>query len=287
MSNKAAWLIAPKARPFKVDDAPMPTPEPHEVVVRNYAVAINPVDYGMQAFDILIKSYPYILGNDGAGEIAAVGSAVTNFQIGDRVLATFDTIGTQKPTNSAFQLYAATTSKLVAKLPSHISYTQGAVLPLAISTAAAGLFQKDTMALPYPQLKPEPTGKVLLVWGGSSSVGTCAIQLAKAAGFDVATTASSRNHEYCKSLGAAYVFDYTKDSVVDDIVSTLKGKDFAGVFDAVSKPDSLTMNVQIITRLGGPKLLQTVRSPRMPSPEGIPSDITVGKGKKLEIRTRL
>jgi hypothetical protein len=41
MSNKAAWLTAAKARPFKVDDAPMPTPEPHEVVIRNYATAIK------------------------------------------------------------------------------------------------------------------------------------------------------------------------------------------------------------------------------------------------------
>lgn len=79
MSNKAAWLTAAKARPFKVDDAPMPTPEPHEVVIRNYATAINPADYGIQDSGIIIEKYPFILSCDAAGEVTAVGSAVTTF----------------------------------------------------------------------------------------------------------------------------------------------------------------------------------------------------------------
>jgi NADPH:quinone reductase-like Zn-dependent oxidoreductase len=71
MSNKAAWLTATKARPFKVDNAPMPTPEPHEVVIRVYATAINPIDVAIQQKGIIIESerYPWILGIDAAGEV--------------------------------------------------------------------------------------------------------------------------------------------------------------------------------------------------------------------------
>jgi NADPH:quinone reductase-like Zn-dependent oxidoreductase len=145
------------------------------------------------------------------------------------VLALCDSGDNKKATNSSFQLYCATNAKGVAKLPSNVSYAQGSVLPLAISTAASALFQKDAHVLPHPQPNAKPTGKIVLVWGGGSSVGSCAIQLVKSVGFEVATTASSRNHDYCTSLGAKYVFDHTKASVVDDIVMALKGKNFGGV----------------------------------------------------------
>jgi NADPH:quinone reductase-like Zn-dependent oxidoreductase len=159
------------------------------------------------------------------------------------VCANLNGIETKRPINGSFQLYCATTAKFVSKLPNNISYTQGAVLPLAISTAAAGLFQKGNMALPRPQIPPKPTDKVLLVWGGSSSVGSCAIQLAKGAGFEIEMTTSAHNHGYCTSLGAKYLLDHRKNRIVEDIVSALKGKDFGGVLDTVSKPDAITKNV--------------------------------------------
>jgi NADPH:quinone reductase-like Zn-dependent oxidoreductase len=67
-----------------------------------------------------------------------------------------------------------------------------------------------------------------LVWGRSSSVGATTIQLAAAVGIKVATTASSKNFQFFKSLGATHVFDHTKSGVIDDIVKRLKGKYFAG-----------------------------------------------------------
>jgi NADPH:quinone reductase-like Zn-dependent oxidoreductase len=86
--NKAAWLYSAKLHPFKVDEAPMPTPGPNEVVVRNYAVAANPVDTAQQDMDRLVSSYPFVIGTDSAGIISAVGAEVTNFTVGDRVVAT-------------------------------------------------------------------------------------------------------------------------------------------------------------------------------------------------------
>lgn len=82
------------------------------------------------------------------------------------------------------------------------------VLPLGISTAAAGLFQKDFLNLPFPKEDAEKLDRTVVIWGGSSSVGSCAIQLAVAAGAEVVTTASPTNFEYVRKLGAGSVFDY-------------------------------------------------------------------------------
>lgn len=109
-----------------------------------------------------------------------------------------------------------------------MAYEDAAVLPLALSTAACGLFQKDQLGLEYPSATAKPTGKTLLVWGGSTSVGSNAIQLAVAAGYDVIATASPRNFDYVKGLGAGQVFDYNSSTVVADIVAALHGRTIAG-----------------------------------------------------------
>lgn len=276
MSNRAAFLTAAKATPFSVGDAPLPVPGAHDVVVRNYAAAINPVDWKVQTYGVIVTTFPAILGEDAAGEVTAVGSAVTKFKKGDRVIAHLNGLAVADPTHCGFQLYTATTEKLVAKIPDHVSFTEAGVLPLAISTAAAALFQQDHLALPPPQLNPKPAGKVVLVWGGSSSVGSAAIQLAKAAGFEVATTASSHNHALVTGLGAKYVFDHTKSSVVDDIVDALKGVEFAGAFDAISHDDTIKHSAQVASRLGGHKFVATVLPPNV---KDLPEDVKLAGGK--------
>lgn len=289
MANKAAWLTARQARPFEVDDAPMPIPSAGEVVIRNRAVAINPVDWGMQALGVgvVTQTYPFIEGFDAAGEITAVGSAVEGFKIGDRVVALLCASGNisenasdgQNGSNAAFQLFSSAVENSIAKLPDNVSYAEASVLPLAISTAASALFQADTLALPCPQINPKPTGKVVLVWGGSSSVGACAIQLVLGAGFDVALTASSHNLEYCKTLGAKYVFDHAKDGVVEDIMTALKGLDFGGAFCAILNPDAIKQCAQVASELGGHKFVSTVLPPAMPLQDGLPSDVKTCNGE--------
>jgi len=267
MTNRAAWITSPKANPFTVSDAPLPVPSPHEVIIHNHALAINPADWKMQDYDVVIKSYPAILGCDVAGEIFAVGSSVTRFKKGDRVVATADGIALGKNENMGFQLYSATNEKLVARLPENVSYEDAAVLPMGLSTAAAGLFQKETLGLQFSSLDRTPNGKAILVWGGSSSVGAGAIQLAKAAGFEVATTASKRNHEFVKELGADYVFDQASEGVVEEIVETLKKKDFVGTFDAISTIETITASVKVASALGSVGNVTTVL------PWGGPTDL--------------
>jgi len=74
-------------KPLKVDEAPMPSPEAHEVVIKNSAVAINPVDWKIQDYGLFVEKFPNVLGTDSAGEVVEVGSNVNNFKKGDRVLA--------------------------------------------------------------------------------------------------------------------------------------------------------------------------------------------------------
>jgi NADPH:quinone reductase-like Zn-dependent oxidoreductase len=126
-------------------------------------------------------------------------------------------------------------------LPSKISFAEGSVLPLAIDTALVGLIGHDGqgLGLPLPSLNPKPIGKTIVVWGGSSSVGALAIQLAAAAGARVITTASSHNFDFVKKAGATAAVDYKKSSVVDDVVEAVKnaGGEFVGVYDAISVQD--------------------------------------------------
>ena len=202
-------------------------------MVKNHAVAINPLDWIIQvAGSIAYRwiKYPFILGADLAGEVVEVGTAVTRFKVGDRVLG--HAVGTDNDRNSpaegAFQEYTVLLAQMAAPIPGTMPYASAAVLPLGLSTAACGLFQKDLLALHYPAAAPQPTGQTVLVWGGSTSVGSNAIQLAVAAGYAVITTASPRNFDCVRALGASQVFDYHSTTVVQAIIAACRGKLLAG-----------------------------------------------------------
>ena len=231
-TNTAAWLSR-KQTTLEIGPAPYTPPAPDEVVVRNRAVAINPIDWIKQvAGDFLFGyiKYPFVLGSDSAGEVVDVGSRVTRFAIGDRVVG--HAIGTDPKRNRAaegsFQMYTVLLERMTAPIPAAMTFESASVLPLGLSTAACGLFQKDQLALDLPQLQAKPSGKTVLVWGGSTSVGSNAIQLAVAAGYEVFTTASPRNFSYCTGLGASRVFDYRDPRVVPELVAALQGKRLAG-----------------------------------------------------------
>ncbi|EHK22920.1 uncharacterized protein TRIVIDRAFT_28956 [Trichoderma virens Gv29-8] len=237
--NEAAWITAPGEYPLAVKEAPKPSAKPGEIVIKNVAVSINPVDWKIQSHGRYLSQYPFILGTDAAGFVEEVGAGVTRFKKGDRVIAHCHSLMTRDPANSAFQSYPVAIDSLVSPIPDTMSFEQAVVLPLAISTACAGLYPKDHLNLPLPSAtKHEKNGKTVLIWGGASSVGATAIQLAAASGVTVITTASPANHSLVKSLGAAAVFDYKSATVVEDIAKALKETDFVGVYDAIGEESS-------------------------------------------------
>jgi NADPH:quinone reductase-like Zn-dependent oxidoreductase len=265
-ANAAAWINAKHAR-LEVKPAPYTPPGDDQIVIRNRAVAVNPLDWIIQVDGSLTYrwlTYPTVLGSDTAGEVADVGRAVTRFRVGDRVLA--HAVGTDKDSNSAaegtFQQYTVALERMTAPIPDAMPFAEAAVLPLATSTAACGLFQADQLGLRYPSPASPPTGpakQTVLVWGGSTSVGSCAVQLAAAAGYEVISTASPRNFDYVASLGAAQVFDYGSPTVVPDLISAFSGRTLAGAI-AIG-PTSAPACVRIVSACQGSKIVSIATPP--------------------------
>ena len=231
-SNSAAWLPA-KFERLEVRAAPYTQPGDREILVRNRAVAINPVDWLKQRTgDMMLNwiQYPAVLGTDVAGDVVEVGAKVTRFRLGDRLLA--HALGLTKsntrPAEGAFQLYTIVQEHMASPIPPSMSYEAAATLPLGVSTAASALFQPDYLSLRPPIFWREKTSETVLIWGGSSSVGSCAIQMAIAAGYRVIATASPRNFEFVKQLGASEAFDYRSPSVRREIVEAVGKEKFAG-----------------------------------------------------------
>ncbi|EKG16023.1 Alcohol dehydrogenase superfamily zinc-containing [Macrophomina phaseolina MS6] len=268
MANRAAWITAVRAKPLKVDSAPYPKAGPGEVVIKNSVVAINHVDWKIQDFGFLLEQYPNVLGADVAGVVEEVGPGVTLLKKGDRIAAMGHGLQTQNPAHGGFQHYTAVLESIATPIPHSMNFEDGVVLPIAVSTAAGGLYHKDKLALPLPSHEPTPSGKTILVWGGSSAVGSMAIQLAVASGVRVVATASSHNHKLVGYLGANAAVDYKSPNAVNEILLALQevGGEFAGVYDAISEGDSFDNVGAVVRKLGGAKVVN-VLPPHSP-PEG-------------------
>ncbi|ROW12028.1 hypothetical protein VPNG_05283 [Cytospora leucostoma] len=253
-TNLAAWLPAKCAKPLKVGPAPYTSPGPGELVVKNHAIAINPVDWINQIMGFLMYlKYPLVAGNDVAGEVIEVGPD-TRFSVGDRVVG--QAMGTapfsKKVSEGAFQQYTVLRQYVVAPIPDILPYEQACVLPLCLSTAAYGLFHKDALALDFPTV-PAPVqppigsegSKAVIVTGGASSVGCNAIQLAVSAGYRVYSTSSPKNFDYVNKLGATAVFDYNSETLVDDFLNVLQGQTLAGAY-AIGSAEAVDVCEQVL-----------------------------------------
>ncbi|MGN6445730.1 zinc-binding alcohol dehydrogenase family protein [Amnibacterium sp.] len=253
--DEALWLRSPGGR-FEVRSAPRPTAGPGLVVIRVRAIAVNPVDAIGGPLRRIVTPwlrYPAVLGSDVAGEVVAVGDGVTRLRIGDRVLgyAAGQERIRNSPAEGGFRRYVAVLARVCTAIPDEVTFERAAVLPLALSTAAAGLFEADQLGLPMPAIPVAPREDVVLVWGASTSVGCNAVQLARASGFAVVATAGRRNHEFVRSLGAEAVLDYRDGDVDQRIVEAVGDRRLAGTVAIGS--GSLTHALRIARRLPGTK----------------------------------
>lgn len=232
--NSAAWIDSPYAD-LTIREAPMPEAGPGQLLLEVRAVAANPLDAIIQSNGTVMYGwldYPVILGEDVAVVVVATGAGVRNFAVGDRVIAYAMGLekGRDAVSESGFQRYVAVDAGLAAVLPDAVAFEDGVVLPLALSTAAAGLFEEDQLGLDSSRLgKPAPRDEVVVVWGGATAVGSNAIQLARAAGYRVITTASPKNHDRMRRLGADAVFDYRDPAAAARIVEAIGGSTVAGI----------------------------------------------------------
>lgn len=223
MAGKHRAAILPqKGGPLFIVERATPEPGPNDVLIETRAIAVNPVDYYQRDLGMPpIPSYPAVVGSDVAGVVVKVGSNVSNApSSGSRVIAfasSFYQSGSQD--YGAFQKYVLAQSEGVVPLPDAISFEDGAMLPLAVLTA---LSSWTTIGIPLGTKYAPRDKQAVLIWGGASSVGTLTIQSAKLMGFTVYTTASAKNHDYLKKLGADAVFDYKASDVVSQIIDTVK-----------------------------------------------------------------
>lgn len=267
LSNTAAWLMAPKARPLEIRPAPLGVPTGSQMLVKNHAIAINPIDVKIQQGVPYPVNFPAVVGQEVAGEVVAVGPDVTRFKKGDRVMGLVEGLLTRRTEDYGFQAYTVLHSNLTAHVPVAMTFEQAVVVPLNLCTAASALFGADMLNLELPTApRKEPNGSVLLVWGGASGVGLNAIQIAVAAGYEVVTTCSPKNFDFVRRFGATHAFDYNSSSVVSDLVAAVQGRTTVGALDAVGGHAGC---VEFVQRTGGVKFVATAVRGFAEPPEGI------------------
>lgn len=235
-------------------EVPVPAPGPGELRIRVHAAGLNPVDFKTRAGQLrVIRNYPLpaILGNELAGTVDACGAGTSRFKPGDRVF-----VRVAKETMGAFAEYACVAEALVAAMPTSVDFTTAAAVPLAGLTALQGL--RD-------ELHAGP-GQRLFIPGGAGGVGTFALQLARAFGAEVATTASPRGEALVRRLGATTVVDYTAQRFEEVL------KDMDGAFDLVGG-DTLTGAFAVVRRGG---LVLTIAG--VPEPQTARKDLEAGAG---------
>jgi NADPH:quinone reductase-like Zn-dependent oxidoreductase len=266
MDNLAAWQRQP-GEPLSIGPAELGAVGPGEILVRNEAVAINPLDYLLQDMAVLPwLEYPVIPGSDVAGTVVAIGEGVDRFAVGDRVLG--QAVGTtvNQPSQGAFQQHTVVLAHMAAPIPRGMATTSAAVLPLGIGTAACGLYQSNHLGLRYPSLDPRPSSETLLVWGASSSVGCNAVQLATASGYEVIATASPHNHGMLRRLGAVQVLNHGDADVVDRVVEALRGRALVGAFHATG---NLADTFGVMRQIEGRRFVSTTLPPQIDPPETV------------------
>ncbi|KAI0445160.1 GroES-like protein [Xylaria telfairii] len=271
-TNTAAIYPSDRAPALIIGPSPYPTPSANEVIVRVSAAAINSVDHKVQDLGTMIfpfLTFPLVGGLDIAGTIVQVGTAArSKFSPGDRVLG-FPSEFVSR--SGGFQNYVAVPADLVSAIPAATSFVDAAVLPANVATAAVALFHYLGLEPPSPSSGSPSAAKnqTVLVTAGASSVGSNAIQLAAAAGYEVYTTSSPKHFAHCASLGAAKVFDYHSATLSSEIQAALKGKQLAGALSCVDGSNALVWDVAAASE-GSKKVACTL----LFSTEGVPEGIT-------------
>jgi NADPH:quinone reductase-like Zn-dependent oxidoreductase len=190
------------------EDIAKPEPLADEVLIKVHATGVNPVDWKIvEGFGQgwLGHPMPHTLGCDVAGVVEAVGSEVKNFQPGDAVFG-YTSLARE---GTYAEYVTARESEIIAK-PDSLDFINAATLPVGVLTSWQAIFDLAGLA----------AGQKILIHAASGGVGSMAVQLAKAKGAYVIGTASARNVDFVKSLGADEVIDYTSvkfEDVVKDV----------------------------------------------------------------------
>lgn len=192
------------------EQRPVPVPGPHELLVKVAAAGVNRPDVAQRS-----GSYPPppgasdLPGLEIAGEVVAVGDGVSRFKLGDKVMSLV--------AGGGYAQYCIAPESHAMAVPASLSMQEAGAVPETLMTVWHNVFERGGLK----------AGETLLVHGGSSGIGTMAIQLAKAFGAKVfVTVGNAEKAEACRKLGADHAINY-KDE--DFVAATQKLTDGAGV----------------------------------------------------------
>jgi NADPH:quinone reductase-like Zn-dependent oxidoreductase len=190
---------------LEVKDIEQPVPKEREVLVRVYAASINDWDWQMLQRPMLPLGFNTprvrILGSDIAGRVAAVGSGVQRFSVGDEVYGDLSRFGSEGGWGGFAEYVCAPEAPLVRK-PPRMTFQQAAALPQAGQLAVQGLFAAG----------PLRSGQKILINGAGGGVGAIAIQLAKRQDLEVTGVDSAVKFEMMRAIGFDHVIDYRKEN---------------------------------------------------------------------------
>ncbi|MGN7705423.1 zinc-binding dehydrogenase [Chryseobacterium sp. JV274] len=205
---------------LEVTESPAPfITNSSQVLVKVRATSVNPLDYQVRRGDYASQfELPITTGHDIAGDVVAVGEAVTKWQPGDKVYYSPRFGGP-----GSYAEYHVTDESSLSGMPDNISYEEAAAIPLIGGTVWE-------MLVVRAQIKK---GDRILILGGAGGVGSLAIQVAKSLGAYVYTTGQSILHEKLQYLGADVVIDHHKENWVEEIQSYTQGKGVDVIIDTV------------------------------------------------------
>ncbi|WYZ37982.1 hypothetical protein EsH8_II_001488 [Colletotrichum jinshuiense] len=220
---------------------PVPEPAANQALVRISHVAQNPTD--VQSLDSNAFGDNAVLGCDFVGTVEKIGDQVSKLAKGDTIAGLI--WGGEVNGLGAYSEYSLADERISFRVPNSISLEEAATLPLASMTAWLAFFSKDSLDIP----RDSGSDTSVLIWGGSSSVGLYAVQIAALHGFNVITTCSPRHFDLVKSLGAKHAFDYRDDGVVESIKKAAPGLKY--VFDTIGNKTSSGQASQAVDESGG------------------------------------
>ena len=202
---------------LQLSDMPAPTPTAGEVLIRVAAAGVNRPDIlQRQGMYPAPRGASPVLGLEVAGEIVACGEGVTQWAVGDTVCALVN--------GGGYAEYALAPEAQCLPIPASLSLQEAAAIPETFFTVWHNLFQRARLK----------EGETLLVHGGSSGIGTTAIQLAYAKGIQVFATAGSEEKcAACEQLGASKAINYRGADFVDDIKQLTNGRGVDVILDMV------------------------------------------------------
>jgi NADPH2:quinone reductase len=194
---------------LRYEEVPDPVPGPGQVVIKTYAIGINPYETYQRAGKYGPMEFPRVLGADASGEIAALGEGVTTFSVGDHVYIVGSISGAYA------EMILADAATQVYPLPPNILAAKGAALNVPYGTAYYGLFLRA-------HAKP---GETVLVHGASGGVGIAAVQWALSHGLTVIGTAGTQEGvTLVEEQGAHFVLSHKEDGYLDKVKEFTGGK---------------------------------------------------------------